>query len=110
MNPANGAKLFRALLTHTAFSEIESYSLKIAVSVRVVRTLGHAILKCYPCVWDQSLERWREAGIAPDQLLASHVTDTRVDMTRPLCPYPQVATYKGAGSTNDAASFACRVK
>jgi feruloyl esterase len=28
--------------------------------------------------------------------------------TRPLCPYPQVAVYKGKGSTNDAANFKCR--
>ena len=26
----------------------------------------------------------------------------------PTCPYPQVATYKGSGSTNDAASFVCK--
>jgi len=29
-------------------------------------------------------------------------------MTRPLCPYPQVAVYKGSGSTNDAANFTCK--
>jgi feruloyl esterase len=29
-------------------------------------------------------------------------------MTRPLCPYPQVAVYKGAGSVVDAASFSCK--
>jgi feruloyl esterase len=29
-------------------------------------------------------------------------------MTRPLCPYPQIAAYKGVGSVNDAASFACK--
>jgi feruloyl esterase len=28
-------------------------------------------------------------------------------MSRPLCPHPQVARYKGSGSTNDAANFAC---
>jgi feruloyl esterase len=28
-------------------------------------------------------------------------------MTRPLCPYPAVAKYKGAGDTNDAANFTC---
>jgi len=28
-------------------------------------------------------------------------------MTRPLCPYPQLAKYKGAGDTNDAANFTC---
>jgi feruloyl esterase len=55
-----------------------------------------------------ALERWREGGVAPDQMIAVHVTDNRVDMTRPLCPYPQVAAYKGVGSTNDAASFVCK--
>ena len=48
------------------------------------------------------------ANTAPEQILAAHVTGTNVDMTRPLCPYPQVATYKGTGSTNDAASFTCK--
>lgn len=57
--------------------------------------------------WVAALERWRESGIAPAQLTASRVTCNRVDITRPLCPYPQVAQYKGAGSTNDAANFAC---
>jgi len=28
-------------------------------------------------------------------------------MTRPLCPYPQVAKYKGSGDTNDAGNFVC---
>ena len=30
-----------------------------------------------------------------------------VQMTRPLCAFPQVAKYKGSGDTNDAANFAC---
>ena len=54
-----------------------------------------------------ALERWREAGLPPDQITAYHVENNRVTMTRPLCPYPQVAAYKGTGSTNDAANFAC---
>ncbi len=55
------------------------------------------------------LERWRESGIAPDQITAYHVTNNRVDMSRPLCPFPQIAVYKGVGSTNDAVNFACRL-
>jgi feruloyl esterase len=55
-----------------------------------------------------ALERWREADAAPDQITAYHVENNRVTMTRPLCPYPQVAAYKGTGSTNDAANFACK--
>jgi len=55
-----------------------------------------------------AMERWRESNSAPDMLLASHVTGNNIDMTRPLCPYPQVAVYKGTGSTNDAANFSCK--
>ena len=55
-----------------------------------------------------ALEQWVEAGKAPDQIQASHATDGRVDRTRPLCPYPQVAVYKGSGSIDEAASFSCR--
>jgi len=55
-----------------------------------------------------ALERWRESGIAPGRITAYHVENNRVTMTRPLCPYPQVATYKGTGSTNDASNFACK--
>ena len=55
-----------------------------------------------------AIERWRELGIAPDQILAYHVTGSVVHMTRPLCPYPKSAVYKGTGSTNDAANFSCR--
>ena len=28
-------------------------------------------------------------------------------MTRPLCPYPQQARYRGVGDGNDAANFIC---
>jgi feruloyl esterase len=48
-----------------------------------------------------------ESGTAPDSIIASHSTNERVDRTRLLCPYPQVAKYKGADSTDNAANFAC---
>jgi feruloyl esterase len=54
------------------------------------------------------MERWRESGEAPAQITAAHVANNNVDRTRPLCPYPQVAVYKGTGSINDAANFVCR--
>jgi len=55
-----------------------------------------------------ALDQWVTKGQAPDQIVASHSTKGVIDKTRPLCPYPQVATYKGAGDTNDAANFACK--
>jgi tannase/feruloyl esterase len=54
------------------------------------------------------IEQWVEKGKAPDQIVASRVANAVVEETRPLCPYPQIASYKGTGSTNDAANFACR--
>jgi feruloyl esterase len=55
-----------------------------------------------------ALEQWVEKGQAPAQIIASHSTSGAVDRTRPLCPYPQVATYAGSGSIDQAANFACR--
>jgi len=54
-----------------------------------------------------ALERWRESGAAPDRITAYHVESGKVDMTRPLCPYPQVAKYTGVGSTKDEKNFVC---
>jgi feruloyl esterase len=51
---------------------------------------------------------WVEKGTAPDRVIASRITNGRVDRTRPLCPYPQVALHTGNGSTDDAANFVCR--
>jgi len=51
---------------------------------------------------------WVEKNQAPDVLIASKVTAGTVVRTRPLCPYPQVARYKGQGSIDDAANDARR--
>jgi feruloyl esterase len=57
-----------------------------------------------------ALDQWVEQGTAPDRMLASHASNGIVDRTRPLCPYPQVATYKGAGSIDEAVNFACKAQ
>ena len=56
-----------------------------------------------------ALNDWVDNGRPPDRLVASHATNGRVDRTRPLCPYPQLATYKGTGSIDDADNFTCQV-
>ena len=56
-----------------------------------------------------ALEQWVEKGVAPETLTATHSTNGRVDRSRPLCQYPLVARYKGAGSIDEAASFSCVV-
>jgi feruloyl esterase len=54
-----------------------------------------------------ALEQWVEQKRAPERITTSHLTGGTPDRTRPLCPYPQVAQYKGTGSTDEAASFIC---
>ena len=59
---------------------------------------------------DAALELWVEKGKAPGTIIASKFPPNEKQhpvMTRPLCPYPQSAKYKGSGDTNDAANFTC---
>ncbi len=61
---------------------------------------------------ETALERWVENGVAPKKLIATKFKDdahpaSGAVRTRPLCPYPQIAKYKGTGSTDDAANFVC---
>lgn len=41
---------------------------------------------------------------------AAHGVGGKTVRTRPLCPYPQTARYKGEGGIDDAASFMCASK
>jgi feruloyl esterase len=50
---------------------------------------------------------WRENGHAPERIVASHLTSGKVDRTRPLCAYPQVAKYQGSGSIDAVENFVC---
>jgi len=54
------------------------------------------------------LVTWVEKGLAPDHVTGAKVVDGKIVRTRPLCPYPQVARYKGTGSIEDAENFVCR--
>jgi hypothetical protein len=50
---------------------------------------------------------WVEKDQAPSSILASRAVNNKVQRSRPLCPYPQVARYSGQGSIDDAANFRC---
>lgn len=68
-----------------------------------------------------ALVAWVEKGQAPASLVATargpgNAGGANADVpaswsaarTRPLCPYPKVATYKGSGDAEQAANFTCR--
>lgn len=54
-----------------------------------------------------ALDQWVAHGRAPNRIIAARIRGRRIDRTRPLCPYPEVAVYKGSGSTDEARNFAC---
>lgn len=54
----------------------------------------------------QALVDWVEKGKAPERIIATGRAPNGV-VTRPVCPYPQTAIYKGSGSTAAADNFSC---
>ncbi len=54
-----------------------------------------------------AVDTWVATKKAPDAIPASTLGPAAV-RTRPLCAYPAVATYKGTGSTDEAANFVCK--
>jgi len=59
-----------------------------------------------------ALEDWVEKGTPPPTVIASKLIGqgpaAKVNLSRPLCPFPQTAKYNGAGDTSDAANFSCQ--
>ena len=76
----------------------------------MVPGMGHCAGGAGPDRFDalKALDAWVETRRPPETIIASRMTqDGAVDRTRPLCPYPKVAVYRGSGSTDAAAGFAC---
>ena len=84
----------------------------------LVPGMGHCA-GAYGVDWISALEQWVEAGKAPDQVVGKRLAPFRpgppaqapspaADLgARPICAYPAMAAYDGAGAAGDPASFAC---
>lgn len=56
------------------------------------------------------LVQWVEEGKAPESVTAKASSPAYFNVaarSRPLCPHPRQARYRGAGDTNDATNFRC---
>jgi feruloyl esterase len=106
ISPYNSVDYYRGVLDATKSDP------KAADSIRLFMMPG--VNHCQGGVgadtWDKAavLDRWRETGVAPAQVTASHDTNGTIDRTHPLCAFPNVAVYKGSGSLTDASNFECR--
>jgi feruloyl esterase len=58
--------------------------------------------------WVSAIADWVENGKTPERIVARKIANGVTTRTRPLCPYPQHAVYKGSGSTDEAGNFVCK--
>jgi tannase/feruloyl esterase len=83
---------------------------KDSVRVFMVPGMGHCGGGNGTSTFDMmpALDAWVVRGQAPARINASRVRDGKVDRTRPLCAWPQVARYTGSGRIDDEANFVCK--
>ncbi len=53
------------------------------------------------------LKAWKSSGQAPDRIVVTHAGKGEPEQQQLVCAYPQVASYKGSGPTDDPANFTC---
>ena len=99
--PARPGDLRQVALLLESLREMGGERAAAASSVRLFMMPGtnHCAGGDGPNTFDRMrvIEQWVEHGQAPERIPATHSTNGVVDRTRPLCPYPQVAKYKGSG-------------
>jgi len=104
--PMNSVNYYEAVVRASRGSKDGSDSIRLFMMPGMNHCRGGA----GPDTFDRMgvLERWVEQGQVPTRIDAEHRTSGVVDRTRPLCAYPEVATYTGTGSLDEAASFVCK--
>ncbi len=101
--PSNSVNYYESVLKATRGA-------RDAVKLFMVPGMGHCGGGDGTSTFDMvaAVDAWVDTKAAPASIPASKIADGSVVRTRPLCAYPAVATYKGSGSTDDAANFSCR--
>jgi feruloyl esterase len=85
-----------------------------SVRLFMVPGMDHCIGESYPTAptvnFDVvgALRQWKATGKAPDEIVVSESGNGKPDRKRLVCAYPQVSQYRGSGSIDDPANFACK--
>ena len=99
-----------SLIMYKRINEAVGPAATTSLALFMVPGMGHCQGGPGTDVFDKiaALDRWVESGTRPESIVASHMTGTVADRTRPLCAYPATARYIGIGSTDDARNFRCQ--
>jgi feruloyl esterase len=105
ISPLNSVRYYQSVL------ETQGGASKVQESYRLfmVPGMGHCGGGEGPNRFDMvgALEQWVEQRKPPARIVAAGSDEGKAYRSRPLCPYPQVAKYKGNGSINDDVNFVC---
>jgi hypothetical protein len=108
LNPARLVSYFEQLRQHLGPSTVDRFA-----RLYLVPGMFHCSGGYGPDRFDlmSRLIDWVEAGKAPGTIEATQLEadkSMKVKRTRPLCPYPAIARYRGRGDPSSAASFRCQ--
>ena len=105
--PGSSVEFYKAVLDSSGSPEQTSNWIRLFMAPGMAHCSGGE----GPDTFDKisAMEQWVEQGKTPEQIIAAHKTAGKIDRTRPLCPYPQVAHYNGTGSIDEASNFSCRL-
>jgi feruloyl esterase len=105
--PGSSVEFYKAVLDSSGGPEQTSNWIRLFMAPGMAHCSGGE----GPDTFDKisAIEQWVEQGKTPEQIIAAHKTAGKIDRTRPLCPYPQVAHYNGTGSIDEASNFSCRL-
>ena len=105
--PGSSVEFYKAVLESSGSPEQTSNWIRLFMAPGMAHCSGGE----GPDTFDKIsvMEQWVEQGKTPEQIIAAHETAGKIDRTRPLCPYPQVAHYNGTGSIDEASNFSCRL-
>jgi feruloyl esterase len=103
-NPEELIEYYKSVMKNAGGAEARS-----ALRLFTIPGMGHCMGGAGCDTFDKlgAIDTWVAHGKAPERIVAAKVEDKKIVRTRPLCAYPEVAKYKGAGDSNDAASFVC---
>jgi len=99
----NTVRFYRALAQHST-----SASARNQVRLFMVPGMDHCAGGEGPSSIDTIgvIDRWVTEGKAPERIVAKRPAG-QPPLSRPLCPYPAFARYRGTGSQDDAENFEC---
>jgi feruloyl esterase len=101
ITPKNTVEYYQSIVKKMSSKETKDFA-----ELFMVPGMGHCRGGNGPDTFDTigTMENWREKGVTP---VAIPATNRNSGLSRPLCPYPQYAKYKGTGDLKDAANWAC---